>query len=159
MLKFNSQGFLIPAENIRSNIAEFEETFVNDTCAPKRRELFNNYIHYTNELKNWCGGIEITQWVDGSFVVKKREPRDIDLVTFIDFSVEETVKDNLADFKYPLSEIVFGVDAYLVKIYPPDHNLYKLYISDRAYWMDHFSKTRRNRIGNKSSKGFLEIKV
>jgi len=91
--------------------------------------------------------------------MKKPEPGDIDLVTFIDFFIAEKLRDELKDFKYPFSEIVFGVDAYLVKKYPPNHRLYNLYISDSAYWMAHFSKTRRNRIGNKQSKGFLEIKM
>ena len=101
----------------------------------------------------------LTQWIDGSFVTKKQEPGDIDLVTFIDFSVAEKLGDDLKDFKYPLSEIVFGVDAYLVKIYPPGHQLHQLYVSDSAYWLHHFTQTRRNRIGNKQHKGFLEIKM
>jgi hypothetical protein len=159
MLKFNAFGLLTPPENISSDIAELEEVFVTGIETLKRRELFSNYIRYTNELKSRCGDHELTQWIDGSFVMKKPEPGDIDLVTFIDFSIAEKLSDDLKDFKHPLSEIVFGVDAYLVKKYPPDHRLHKLFISDSAYWMEHFSKTRRNRIGNKLSKGFLEIKT
>jgi len=159
MLKFNALGLLTPPENISSDIAEFEEIFVNNIQTQKRRELFDNYIHYTNELKKWCGSVKLTQWIDGSFAMKKPEPQDIDLVTFIDFSIAEKSRDDLKDFKYPLSEIVFGVDAYLVKIYPPGHQLHKLYVSDRIYWLDHFTKTRRNRMGNKQFKGFLEIKM
>ena len=110
-------------------------------------------MQYTNELKKRCADV-LTQWIDGSFVTKKQEPGDIDLVTFIDFSVAEKLGDDLKDFKYPLSEIVFVVDAYLVKIYPPGHQLHQLYVSDSAYWLHHFTQTRRNRIGNKQHKGF-----
>lgn len=158
MLRFNLQGLLTPAENIYTSISEFEETFVKSVYTPGRRQLFINYINYSSELKDQCGGIGITQWIDGSFVTKKQEPHDIDLVTFIDFSIAEMFEDTLSEFKYPRSEIMFGVDAYLVKTYPPGHRLYKVYLSDRAYWINHFGKTKRNRVGNKSSKGFLEIK-
>jgi hypothetical protein len=142
-----------------SDLIELEKIFVKDIQTLRRRELFNNYIRYTNELKSRCGSVELTQWIDGSFVTKKPGPGDIDLVTFIDFSIAERLDDDLKDFKYPLSEIIFGVDAYLIKRYPPIHPMHRLYISDTAYWMDHFSKTRRNRIGNKLRKGFLEIKM
>jgi len=65
MLKFNTLGLLTPPENISSDITEFEQVFVNDIQTSKRRELFNNYIHYTNELKGRCGADELTQWIDG----------------------------------------------------------------------------------------------
>jgi hypothetical protein len=63
----------------------------------------------------------------------------------------------LQSFKYPASEINFQVDAYIVAVYPIQHKKYYLYQHDSAYWMDQFDTTRRNKNGNRLSKGFLEI--
>jgi len=98
----------------------------------------------------------VGRWV---ICYKKSEPGDIDLVAFIDFAIIEALGDSLTNYKYPASAAIFGVDAYIVKIYPKNHKYYSLYIGDQSYWMDHFSKTRRNRVRNKLQKGFLEIKL
>ena len=65
--------------------------------------------------------------------------------------------DELNNFKYPNSESIYGVDAYIIEEYPEDHKLRFKYLADMAYWIDRFTKTRRNKTGNKLSKGFLEI--
>ncbi|MGJ1534902.1 DUF6932 family protein [Sphingobacterium multivorum] len=51
----------------------------------------------------------------------------------------------------------FGLDAYIVKVYPRTHTKYPLYIGDEMYWMDKFDKNKRNRNGVKVPKGFVEI--
>ena len=99
---------------------------------------------------------ELHQWVNGSFVTKKNNPGDIDLVTFLDTNSIQELGSKLDNFKYPNSEILFSVDAYIVEVYPENHKYRYLYLSDKAYWMDRFTKTRRVR-GNRLSKGFLEI--
>jgi hypothetical protein len=91
------------------------------------------------------------------YVSKKNNPGDIDLVTFLDFDVIQKLGSKLDNFKYPNSEIIYGVDAYIVEVYPETHRDRFRYVSDKAYWMDRFTKTRRIR-GNRLSKGFLEIK-
>ena len=159
MLNFNSNGLLAPDHNIQSTLAELENIFVTAIPSIKRRELFNKYLSYSTALKQLCNNAGLIQWVDGSFVTKKPEPGDIDIVTFIDFSIVEALNDKLTDYKHPASQNIFGVDAYIVKLYPTEHKYYNLYISDSAYWMNHFNKTRRNRIGNKLQKGFLEINM
>jgi hypothetical protein len=159
MLNFNAVGLLEPDNNIQSSILELERFFVTDIQTAKRKELFENYISYSNSLSGVCDNADLKQWVDGSFVSKKPEPNDIDLVTFIDFSVVEALNNQLVNYKYPASQNIFGVDAYLVSIYPPEHKCYPLYLADWAYWMSHFNRTRRNRIGNKLRKGFLEINL
>ncbi|MFI5137888.1 MAG: DUF6932 family protein [Sphingobacteriales bacterium] len=159
MLNFNSNGLLVPDQNIQSNIVELEKVFVTGIQSAKRHELFSKYISYSTSLKALCNDAWFTQWIDGSFVTKKTEPRDIDLVTFIDFSIIDALDEHLTDFKYPASQNIFGIDAYIVRFYPEGHKFHRLYLSDWAYWMDRFSKTRRNRIGNKLQKGFLEINM
>lgn len=159
MLSFNHNGLLVPGNNIPSDILELEKVFVTNIHTTKRRELFDNYLLYSKSLKELCNGIKIVQWIDGSFVTQKSAPADINVVSFIDFSVIDVINDSLIDYKHPACQIIFGVDAYIVKIYPSDHKIYPLFLADRAYWMSHFNRTRRNRIGNKLQKGFLEINM
>jgi hypothetical protein len=159
MLRFNSNGLLVPDHNIKSNVNELEDIFVKSIKTNKRIELFSNYINYSNSLKELCNDVNLIQWIDGSFVTQKAEPKDVDLVTFIDFEIDKELGDKLINYKYPASKNLFRVDAYLVRLYPKGHKYYSIYESDRAYWMDHFNKTRRNRIGNKLPKGFLEINL
>jgi len=63
----------------------------------------------------------------------------------------------LKPFIYPTSETFFNVDAYIVTVMPKEDPRYHIYQLDKAYWLDAFTKTRRNRAGNKLLKGFLEI--
>ena len=157
MLIFNSKGYLVPNTNIISDLAEMETEFVNNIISNKRNSLFDKYLHYSSELKNFFNGSPLLQWIDGSFVTKKSDPGDIDLVTFIDEELAFNLGTDIDNFKYPSSLELYGVDAYLVKVYNREHKKHPLYIGDRMYWMDKFDKTYRNRIGQKSPKGFIEI--
>ncbi|MEW4925341.1 hypothetical protein [Algibacter sp. 2305UL17-15] len=79
------------------------------------------------------------------------------MVTFLDYKTIEQLGSKLDDFKFPNSEMIYGVDAYVIEVYPENHEFRYRYVSDRAYWVDRFTKTRRIR-GNRLAKGFLEIK-
>jgi hypothetical protein len=46
-------------------------------------------------------------------VTKKSSPGDIDLITFLDFEIVKQLGDSINNFKYPNSEIIFGVDAFI----------------------------------------------
>ena len=157
MLVFNSKGYLVPNTNIISDLSELETEFVSNIISDKRISLFANYLQYSKELKSYLDGAALLQWIDGSFVTKKKDPGDIDLVTFIDVEWANNLGTDIDKFKYPSSSDLYGVDAYLVKIYNREHKKYPLYKGDRTYWMDKFDKTYRNRLGQKSPKGFIEI--
>lgn len=156
MLTFNQSGLLLPDNKISSSIAELEFEFVTNFDSDKRNNLFQSLLKYNNEFRKACQLTELKQWVNGSFVTKKNNPGDIDLITFLNFDKVESLGVKLNDFKYPNSEKLFGVDAYIIEVYPENHKNRNLYLSDYAYWIDRFTKTRRIR-GNKLSKGFLEI--
>lgn len=157
MLEFDSKGFLIPDNAIRSTLQELEQVFVEGIKTGDRRKHFDAYLNYSKELKKLCGNIELVQWIDGSFITKKENPNDIDLVTFLDFEIIKDIDYLLSNFKEPLSKTVYGVDAYIVYTYSQNHKKYILQQSDSAYWIDRFTKTRPNRKGQKFKKGFLEI--
>lgn len=157
MLTFNHSGLLVPDKKISSTIEELENEFVSKISSSKRREIFKAYVKYNEDFKKVCNLQELHQWINGSFVTKKNNPGDIDLVTFIDYETVSKLGTKLDNFKYPNSETFYGVDAYIIEVYPEEHKNNIRFLSDKAYWLDRFTKTRRIR-GNKLSKGFLEIK-
>lgn len=157
MLTFNHSGLLVPDNKINSTVQELENEFVFNIPTAKRKEIFDAFIRYNEDFKKVCDLLELHQWINGSFVTKKNNPGDIDVVTFIAYDIIQKLGSKLDNFKYPNSEIIYGVDAYIVEVYPETHSETFRYISDKAYWMDRFTKTRRIR-GNRLSKGFLEIK-
>lgn len=157
MLHFNAKGFLIPNLNISSSLEELESEFVDNIDSERRRHLFTKYVEYSNLLKSKLTESSLLQWIDGSFISKKSDPADIDIVSFINYKELENNDKRLDMFKYPFSLANFELDAYIVLVYPRDHKNYPLYVGDRLYWMDLFDKARRNRSGVKSPKGFLEL--
>ncbi|MEO6228565.1 MAG: hypothetical protein ABJB11_17430 [Ferruginibacter sp.] len=157
MPTFNRSGLLFPGSIISSNLTELELEFVTKIPTAERKTHFDAYIKYSDALKKQCAVTELVQWINGSFVTQKNRPVDIDLVTFIDYKIIESLGTAIKTFIYPQSELDFYVDAYIVAVYPTGSNKYHLYQSDKAYWNDKFDKTRRNRAGNILAKGFLEI--
>lgn len=139
MLTFNSKGLLRPTTNIISTLEEFRNQFVKNKST-RRQELFESYLKYSEALQKVVK-MNLLQWINGSYVTELTEnPNDIDLVTFIDYSIIDKIEKQLDQFKYP-----------------ENHPLYPYYYGDRLYWMDRFTKTRRDRNGNKFDKGFIEL--
>jgi len=97
------------------------------------------------------------QWINGSFVTKKHTPRDIDLVSFVDYQLADKYKRELNNFVYPLSRENYNMDAYIVKLYPNDNKNLVFSKSDTSYWFHHFQKTKPNKNGEKFYKGFIKI--
>jgi hypothetical protein len=158
MLIFNNRGLLVPDKNITCSIMELKQYFVDAIPSETRLPNFEKYIHYSNELKKVLKIDNFTQWVNGSFVnLKTLNPKDIDIITFIDYELAEKYKTELERFGARGANGIFGVDAYILITYPEGHPSHTIYSSDRAYWANHFSRTRRDRYGKRNPKGYLEI--
>jgi hypothetical protein len=157
MLQFNKFGYLEPNSAIPSTIKEFETIFVIEYSSVERSNLFEQYLRYIKDLKQICGNMGFKHWINGSFVTKnKPRPNDIDIVVFIDTEIFNKLGDELRPFAYPKSKENYpGIDAYLVESFANEEPT--IFKSDKAYWFQQFSKTRRNKRGVKVSKGFLEI--
>jgi hypothetical protein len=136
MLEFDQKGFLIPDNIIRSTLKELEQVFVKEMPTGNRKQHFESYLNYSKELKKLCGNIELIQWIDGSFITKKENPNDIDLVTFLDFESTKSIHHLLGNFKEPLSKTMYAVDAYIIYTYPQEDIRYFFQQSDMAYWID-----------------------
>ncbi|CAG5081304.1 DUF6932 family protein [Parvicella tangerina] len=159
MLTINEAGYLEPNTAIPSDLTEMEKTFVIEYSSVERSALFEMYQQYIEDLKQLCGDTPLRQWINGSFITKRKpRPSDIDMVTFIDSHTVQKLGEKLRPFVYPQSKSNYpGIDAYIVEVYPEDSNKFMLFKSDTAYWHNQFDTTRRNRQGQKEPKGFLEI--
>lgn len=90
------------------------------------------------------------QELEQVFVISPDQKRRADIWRkYIIYS--NALKDTLSNIE------LFGVDAYIVKIYNADDKKHPIYLSDQKYWIDNFDKARMNRKGQKLQKGLLEI--
>jgi hypothetical protein len=156
MIELNHRGLIIPDYNVPASIEELATVFVWNMPTGQRTELFSRYIDYMKAIYAVSKDLSFIQWIDGSFTTAYPKPNDIDIVTFINFDVADRLEKELTAFKYPAS-LQYGMDAYIVRVYPPEHRSFALYVGDRAYWLDRFSKTERNRRGIVHRKGFVEL--
>lgn len=152
-LNFDNHGNLFPYEPIEVDLDTLEACFV--TAFPKsktRKRLFENYLRYIYRFQDEVFPF-FEQYINGSFVTKKENPKDIDLVTFLDYAVYQKRGDKVLDKFWTFSLEDEGIDAYLVEDFPKKHPEFKETQLIRTDWINRYSKDR-NRI---RKKGFLKI--
>lgn len=153
-LQFDKLGYLTPYDAINTDLTTVERVFVDEfTDSITRRRLFDAYKQYNAQIQgNLPTGAAFTQWVDGSFVTRKRDPNDIDVVTYIDFRLYEEYEpffNSLRQLRYLRQT---DIDGYFVRVYPVDHPNHRLFDLDRADWSFRFNTPKP-----KGNKGFLEL--
>lgn len=159
-LNYDLRGNLIPYEKTEIEYDDFKDFFIDKfEDSVTRIEIFNNYNQYLINFQE-----EITpnfiQWINGSFVSNKTNPRDIDFVTLIDYEVYEK-NEQLIESKFRKNGAknhFESIDAYCVKFYPEGHKKSSISEFDLVYWRNWFSETKKNRAKKKFPKGFIEIK-
>ena len=110
-LNFDEHGNLFPYESIEIDLATLETYFV--TAFPKsrtRKRLFENYLRYIYRFQDEVFPF-FEQYINGSFVTKKENPKDIDIVTFLDYQVYEKRGDAVLDKFWTFSLEDEGIDA------------------------------------------------
>lgn len=157
MIKFDNKGLITPNRAISCTLDELKFHFVDSIRSKTRLEIFNNYVAYSNQLKDLLGGGELKQWINGSFVTLTPNPKDIDFVTFIESGITKTYRTDLESFISNNSLLSIGIDPYIIEVYEEGNESYFKYESDKAYWTNKFDTTRRDRAGRKNPKGFLEV--
>jgi hypothetical protein len=157
-LEFDENGFLYPYSAISTELGLFQDTFVSRVSASTSRDaIFENFLRYNADFQNEILP-NFRQWVNGSFVTKKQNPKDIDIVTFVTYEVYEKLKKEIeAKFTMKGASKYYGIDAYTIKVYPEHHQFHQLTLSDTVYWLHLFSKTKFNRNKKRYSKGFIEL--
>ncbi len=148
---FDEYGYLEPYETITTNIEELEYYFVhNFPNSNTRQKLFVNYLRYIENFRTKVTS-HFEQWINGSFISQKENPKDIDFVTFLDYEIYETQEPYLDKF-WSFSLEDKGLDAYLVKVYPKEHLLHQKYVQDTIKWNLLYSQSKI-----KQQKGFLKL--
>lgn len=156
---FDIRGYLEPHEKIETDLDSFKENLVDGiTNSKTRQKLYEGYLKYNEDLKLLLKGQQYTQWVDGSFVSNKINPKDVDLVNLIDHELVDKFEIELNQFIKFNSKDRYGVDGYILRIYPQGHPKYVRTQSDLVYWETWFSKSKINRRKQRFPKGFLELK-
>ncbi len=160
-IKFDTRGNLNPYEKVDITLDNFRKYFVENFADDNHRriKIFEDYSNFLHAFKQ-----EVTedfiQWIDGSFVTKKRAPRDIDFVTLIDYQTYESHQTIIENkYRRQPARTSFGlVDAYVIKMYPLGHSRRWVSEYDLVYWQRWFSETKKNRAKKRFAKGFIEIR-
>ncbi len=142
-ITFGSNGYVVPDRIFELSIYDFEDVFVFNE---RRQEIFQEFLilyHHISQLR-----FEGIVWIDGSFVSRKENPRDLDCVFFVNDSV---YVNNVNYFRSLRSNSVL-VDAYFVKCYSIGHEKEFLTNIDKVEWMNLFSSDRK-----RNRKGFVQI--
>jgi hypothetical protein len=160
MITFDERGHLV--ESYELNVMQFKELFVDkwhrDTST--RLNIFDVFEKYVEDFQTMITP-DFNMWVNGSFVTQKGNPRDIDFVSFIDYTIyfkEVKLIDN--QFGKYGTENHYGLllDGYVSPIYPQEHEDFFTTQANEAYWRTQFSYTKPDRHLKKYSKGFIKIK-
>lgn len=152
-MDFDNYGHLVPYDIIDTDLAAFERIFVTDfTHSSTRSGIFEAYLNYLSDLKQIIGG-GFYQWIDGSFTTLKRNPNDIDLVTFVDFGTYQRYEKQLEEVRKIRFRRGNKIDGYFVKCYPETHHQRQLFEFDRLQWQFDFGRS----FVNKREKGIIQI--
>lgn len=134
----------------QKSLDDIKKICVCSFCNNSRRMLiYNKFCEFLSKLEQF--NIQIEVWIDGSFVTKKEEPDDIDVVLF---AKESDVN-------------MLSVDKriWLVSALEEKENCKTLYLTDayfvpkeddtmRSYWRGWFGFTREEK-----SKGIIKLEV
>ena len=158
-IEFDVKGNLKPYGKIDFTFEELKQHFIDDFPESTSRTLiFNDYQSFIEAFQQEVTA-DFIQWIDGSFVTKKLNPKDVDIVTLIDYQTYEKKKSIIENRfrREGAKEAFYYVDAYAVKMYPLHHERRWVSEYDLVYWRGWFSETKKNRAKKKFEKGFIEI--
>lgn len=158
--EFDVRGYLLPAQLIVADKMEIESFFVsNRTDSDTRYKLWKNFDDFINRFQREIeNSFEI--WLDGSFVLKKLNPKDIDAVFMLDYQVCERKKSVLESQWFTReNKRNLGLDLYYSIEYPVAHKRHFLTHLNHLYWIDLYGYTRKDAIGQQFQKGFIYLKI
>jgi hypothetical protein len=151
--EFDRLGYLKPYTVVKCDLDDLKSHFVDAMpLSNTRQALWNHYLEYVEDLQQHITP-HFSQWIDGSFISQALDPKDIDLVTFVDTRVFIEKEAELEKYwSFALEDR--GLDAYLVEVYPEDRKEYQqLTLHYRDLWLNRFGKDREGK-----PKGLIQIK-
>ncbi len=156
MLQFDKNGHLVPFESHQITLDEFQQVFVESFPESETRQpLFDNYLDWIFDFQRDISP-DFTQWVNGSFVTQKLNPKDIDFVTFVEGSVFES-KQNEMDRFWSFSNEDKGLDAYLLAEFEEGHPDFLEFVRFKSVWVKRYSNGSKNDNLRTIQKGFIQI--
>jgi hypothetical protein len=148
-MEFDEYGHLFPYQIIETDIITFQEMFViNFNASNSRFQLFHKFNLYIEELKQLLQG-SFYLWIDGSFITQKPNPKDIDLLVFVESNVLIEKEKQLSCLKNKFKP---EIDSYFIEISPKEHPRYFLFEMNKKEWFFTFSTAR-----NFKNKGVIQI--
>ena len=155
-LEFNEYGYLIPYQPILTDVVTFEQVFVESFPESiTRRPLFEQYQAF-NQLLYELLPNGFSQWINGSFVSRKSDPNDIDVVTFVDASLYDRYEKQFDVLRGWRNRRSKSVDGFFVRYYPENHRYRIRYEYDCTDWLNTFG-TWKDRTQKTRNKGFITL--
>lgn len=149
-IKFSEYGTPQPPGVRSVTFEEWKDFFQSIENQNRRKTLITGFERFIAELKNRVTPDQWKQWIGGSFTTTKVEPKDIDVVNFIDYgSIAEmnsdpgpyfTSKDPNID-----SRVIYNIDSYQVPVYPLNDPRHKITNDMTKYWVKQFGYDRDKR--------------
>ena len=144
----------------QATVDEVERELVHAFPASSRRpEIFGQWL----ELRSAVGAVVKfeKQWLNGSFVSRKIEPNDLDLVTFFRGDDVEALDQPGQEALWrlasgPNNEVYPLLDSWPVVCYSPDHGAHTISQGNRDAFENVFF-SRDDRLGPTFAKGFVEV--
>lgn len=156
-LNFDSFGHLTPYNIIEVNMQIMEKEFVtNFPNSHTRQEIWEGYKSYLQDFQEKID-VNFSQWIDGSFITKKLNPNDMDIVTFISYKTFDDKRAELLQFKGDEAINKYKVDAYFIVIYPENHKKHSLFLLDTLQFREDWGNTLKNKRGIRRKKGIIQI--
>ena len=155
-IQFNEHELITPKEIITLSLDNFERIFVKEQQEKAHRQkIFDQYLQHNEQIQKEIGAI-LFQFVNGSFTTLKAKPRDIDVVSFIDYPIyrkhEEKISPILEKWK-----IEANIDGYIAARSYPGHPHFIYTQLNYEYWKDLFTQSKPNEKKDTFSKGLIKI--
>jgi hypothetical protein len=93
--------------------------------------------------------------VDGSFVTHKTDPKDLDVVAFVNY--QSFQRDKLLFYDTDALKRNRQLDVYFVAVYPPGHANHYLTQFSEMKWLDVFGYDRPDKANYMHRKGWLKL--
>jgi len=155
-LDFPAGSDTLPPGRHTATVDEVETVLVDGfPTSMRRRPLFESWKALREAITRI---VSVTiERIDGSYVTKKDEPEDIDLVTHIPGAELEAL--DAADramlrglVSHKISQALHDCDSYYCAVFPPGHPHHAVYQAAFDYWDKWFGHDRNGR-----PKGYVEV--
>ncbi|MDM4014962.1 DUF6932 family protein [Roseiconus lacunae] len=148
---------LLPEGQHSFTLSELERKCVHAFKESATREkIFDGVCHLIDKLSS--AGLSGDFWLDGSFLTKKIDPADADIVLVIDHvQLDDATEEQILILDWfgdPGRKLDLLCDNYIALWYPSDHDRFEHGQTQLTYWNNWWGTAR-----NGEKKGFAVLNV